>query len=109
MDEIEPGIGRLIPVCMELPLRVGSADNLFITPEGNLVIVEVKLWGNPEARRQVVAQTMEYAIALFKLDYIELEAAVRKADFDGAERPESLYSVVNGADASPESEFARNR
>ncbi len=43
MDEIEPGIGHLIPVCMELPLRVGSVDNLFITPEGNLVIVEVKL------------------------------------------------------------------
>ena len=106
MDEIEPGIGRLIPVCMELPLRVGSVDNLFITPEGNLVIVEVKLWGNPEARRQVVAQTLEYATALFKLDYIELEAAVRKADFDGAERPERLYSVVDGADASPESEFA---
>ena len=106
MDEIEPGIGHLIPVCMELPLRVGSVDNLFITPEGNLVIVEVKLWGNPEARRQVVAQTLEYATALFKLDYSELEAAVRKADFDGAERPEHLYSMVDGADASPESEFA---
>ena len=34
MDQIEPGIGRLVPVCMELPLRVGSVDNLIITPEG---------------------------------------------------------------------------
>lgn len=106
MDQIEPGIGRLIPVCMELPLRVGSVDNLFITPEGNLVMVEVKLWGNPEARRQVVAQTLEYATALFKLDYIELEAAVSRADFNGAERPDRLYSVVDGADAPPERVFA---
>ena len=101
MDEIEPGIGRLIPVCMELPLRVRSVDNLFITPEGNLVIVEVKLWGKPEARRQVVAQTLEYATALFRLDYTKLDDAVRKADFYGAERPERLYSLVDGADASP--------
>ena len=106
MDQIEPGIGRLIPVCMELPLRAGSVDNLFITPEGNLVIVEVKLWRNPEARRQVVAQALEYATSLFKLDYSELEAALRKADFNGAECPERLYRVVDGARAPPESVFA---
>ena len=106
MDEIEPGIGPLVPVCMELPLRVGSVDNLFITPGGNLVMVEVKLWANPEARRKVVAQALEYATALFKLDYIELEAAVMKADFDEAERPERLYSLVDGADSPPEGVFA---
>ena len=81
-------------------------DNLFITPEGHLVVVEVKLWRNPEARRKVVAQTLEYATALFKLSYDELEAAVRKADFNGAERPERLYNLVDGADAPPESVFA---
>ena len=106
MGEIEPGIGPLVPVCMELPLRVGSVDNLFITPEGNLVMVEVKLWANPEARRKVVAQALEYATALFRLDYIELEAAVMKADFDEAERPERLYSLVDGADSPPEGVFA---
>ena len=106
MDQIEPGIGHLIPVCMELPVSVGAVDNLFITPEGNLVIAEVKLWGNPEARRKVVAQALEYATALFKLDYTGLEQAVMKADFNGAEAPESLYSLVDGADAPPESVFA---
>ena len=30
------------------------------------MVVEVKLWRNPEARRKVVAQTLEYATALFK-------------------------------------------
>ncbi|MCY3821283.1 MAG: hypothetical protein OXH52_18340 [Gammaproteobacteria bacterium] len=91
---------------MELPLRVGTADNLFVTPEGNLVLAEVKLWGNPEARRKVVAQTLEYATALFKLDYTELESAVMKADFNGAKRPQTLYSLVDGADSPSESVFA---
>ena len=81
MEQIEPGLGRLIPVCLELPLRVGSVDNLMVTPEGNLVIVEVKLWRNPEARRQVVAQALDYATAMFELDYEGLQAAVRKAEF----------------------------
>ena len=63
MDQIEPGIGRLIPVCMELPLSVGPVDNLLVTPEGNVVMVEVKLWSNPEARRKVVAQALDYATA----------------------------------------------
>ena len=106
LDQIEPGIGRLVSVCMELPLRVGTADNLFVTPEGNLVLAEVKLWGNPEARRKVVAQALEYATALFKLGYTELETAVMKGDFKGASRPESLYSLVDGADSPTESVFA---
>ena len=105
LERIEPGLGQLIPVCMELPLRVGSADNLMVTPEGNLVMVEVKLWRNPEARRQVVAQALDYATALFELDYQGLEAAVAKGDFDGAERPARLYDLVDGADALPEKSF----
>ncbi len=106
MDQIEPGIGRLVPVCMELPLRVGSVDNLFVTPEGNLVLVEVKLWENPEARRKVVAQALDYATALFRLDYNGLEAAIMKADFNGETAPRSLYSLVDGADSPTESVFA---
>lgn len=106
MDQIEPALGILVPVCMELPLRVGFVDNLFVTPEGNLVVVEVKLWGNPEAHRTVVAQALEYATELFRLDYDALEAAVKKADFDGAECPQGLYSLVDEADPPPESVFA---
>ncbi len=105
MDQIEPGIGRLISVCMELPLSVGPVDNLLLTPEGNLVMVEVKLWSNPEARRQVVAQALDYATAMFQLDYDRLETAVMQADFDGAERPERLYDLIDGGDALPEKMF----
>ena len=105
MEQIEPGLGRLIPVCLELPLRVGPVDNLMVTPEGNVVIVEVKLWRNPEARRQVVAQALDYATAMFELDYAGLEEAVGKAQFAGTGVPARLYDLVDGADALPEKVF----
>lgn len=105
MEQVEPGLGRLIPVCLELPLRAGSVDNLMVTPEGNVVIVEVKLWRNPEARRQVVAQALDYATAMFDLDYEGLQAAVTKAEFVGPGEPEQLYDLVDGADALPEKVF----
>lgn len=105
MDQIEPGLGGLMPVCMELPLRVGFVDNLLMTPQGNLVIVEVKLWRNPESRRRVVAQALDYATALFELDYDQLEAAVKKADFEGATKPNRLYDLFDGADVLPEKTF----
>jgi hypothetical protein len=67
----------LIPVCRELPLefgfgRTGALDNLFLTRSGGLMLVEAKLWRNPEARRSVIAQAMEYAASLFRLSYQEL-------------------------------------
>lgn len=109
IDQIEPGIGRLVPVCRELPLPIASttvyADNLFVTPEGNLVVSEVKLLGNSEARRKVVAQALEYATALFRLDYSGLEAAIMRAKFSGGP-PASLYSLVEHADSPAESVFA---
>jgi len=105
MEQVEPGLGRLIPVCLELPLRVGSVDNLMVTPEGDVAIVEVKLWRNPESRRQVVAQALDYATAMFELDYEGLQAAVRKAEFVGSGAPERLYDLVDGAEALPEKVF----
>lgn len=61
IEQIEPGFGDLIPLCRELSLlfgggRSGALDNLFVTRDGKLVLVEAKLWRNPEARRTAVAQ-----------------------------------------------------
>jgi nucleotide-binding universal stress UspA family protein len=84
IERIEPGFGKLISLCRELPLdfgagRSGALDNLFATESGGLVLVETKLWKNPEARRTVVAQAMDYAAAVFRLGYEDLERAVDRA------------------------------
>jgi len=77
--EAEPAFSPLVPVCMELPLSSGYLDNLLVTPNGDLVVVECKLWRNIEARREVVAQVIDYAKALQRLSYDALEAAIRSA------------------------------
>lgn len=75
----EPAFSPLLPVCVELPLTSGYLDNLLVTPNGDLLVVECKLWRNTEARREVVAQVIDYAKALQRLSYDALETAIRSA------------------------------
>jgi len=74
IDEIEPGFGTLISLCKELRTGAGRLDNVFITANGNIVLAECKLWRNPQARREVVAQIMDYAQAMSTWGYAELNA-----------------------------------
>lgn len=79
ITETEPAFSPLVPVCVELPLSTGYLDNLLVTPNGDLIIAECKLWRNVEARRAVVAQVIDYAKAMQRLSYDSLEAAIRSA------------------------------
>lgn len=76
VSEIEPFFTPLIPIGREVPVDAGFIDNLFISPEGYLTIVETKLWRNPEARREVVGQIIDYAKDLNKWDYEKLNKEV---------------------------------
>ena len=105
MDQIEPGLPALVPVCMELPLASGYLDNLLMTPEGDIVIVEVKLFRNPQARREVVAQALDYASSLFGMTYADLEEAVLQSDFGGAAKPTRLYDIFPEANTLDEAAF----
>jgi hypothetical protein len=87
INSIESAFWPAIPVCMELPLRSGYLDNLLLTPSGNLIAVECKLWRNFEARRKVFAQIVDYAKDLQAISYPDLEKAVRAA------RKEPAYSL----------------
>lgn len=75
--EIDPHIGPLIPVCMEIETGAGPADILYLTPSGQVVLVETKLWRNPEARREVVGQILDYAkqLTAWTFDVLEKKAA----------------------------------
>jgi hypothetical protein len=75
--EIEPAFTPLISIGKEVPTADGSIDNLFISPNGNLTIVETKLWRNPEARRQVVGQIIDYAKEITRWTYEDLDNRVR--------------------------------
>lgn len=77
--EIDAHIGQLIPVCMELQTGSGPADILYVTPTGQVVLVETKLWRNPEARRAVVGQILDYAKQLTSWTYEVLDENASRA------------------------------
>ena len=77
--EIEPVFDGLLPAAWELQTACGQIDLMFVNPEGMITIVETKLWRNPEARRKVVAQIIDYAKELAKWSYSDLVEAVKVA------------------------------
>jgi len=105
LEQIEPRFGRPVAICMELPTRHGPIDNLLMTGDGDIVIVETKLWRNVEARRKVVAQTLDYAACLFEMDYSDFQAAALKGNFGDRPRPEVLHEALGEGDVLDEPRF----
>lgn len=94
VHQIEPGLDRLISVAREVPVSQGIIDNLFLTPSGDIVIAELKLWRNPEARRTVVAQCLDYVASLVSLSYEGFEAACLQGVLQEGVQYSSLYGTV---------------
>ena len=63
----------------EIPLGGGYADLLAVEPSGRLVLVEVKLASNAEARRAVVAQILAYAAYLRGISLESLEREILRS------------------------------
>jgi hypothetical protein len=59
------GTPQLIVLGREVRLGNGYADLIAIEPTGRLVIIEIKLAKNAEARRAVIAQALAYAAYLW--------------------------------------------
>ena len=108
VGQIEKAFSEMVPVCMELPMRAGFADNLFVTPSGDTAVVECKLWKNPEAPNEVIAQIIDYASEMKTWNYGGREGVIRKAKtVDGANGTSagSLYQIVSGAHEGDEAAF----
>lgn len=76
--EIDPTFRHPVAVCRELNTPAGPIDNLLITPSGLPIIVECKLWRNPEGRREVVGQILDYAKELSRWSSADLQREVAK-------------------------------
>jgi hypothetical protein len=101
ITEIDPHVGTLVPICMELETGAGPADILYVTRTGQLVLVETKLWRNAEARRVVVAQILDYAKELSHWSYEDLARETARASKGGAgyllERVRALHADLDEA------------
>ena len=96
VHQIEAAFAGLVSICIELPVVSGFVDNLLITPQGNIALVECKLWRNPQARRKVIAQIVDYAKDLSKWTYEGLQDAVYRSQAAGLGKgkPRSLYEIA---------------
>lgn len=78
IDEFEAAFAPLIFLGKEVRCEAGFMDLLFVSPDGYITIVEAKLWRNPEARREVVGQILDYAKELSGWTFEDLDGAIRK-------------------------------
>jgi hypothetical protein len=66
-----------------------------VTAEGHLVLVECKLWRNPEARRRVLAQIIDYAQNVSTWRYEELDSAIKRtSQAAGGSAGQGLFDIV---------------
>ena len=70
--ELLPGVSPDSYVCREFSTDSGPIDNLIINAkDGSLTLVECKLAKNPEVRRKILGQIIDYAASLSRLDFEE--------------------------------------
>jgi hypothetical protein len=96
--EIDPMFINPVPICIELnTILAGSIDNFMVTSSGLPVLVECKLWRNPQARRELVGQILDYAKEITRWSSSDLQREVsRRLNLGG----NPLLQMVQAADPS---------
>ena len=93
-----------VPICRKLYTRAGYIDALYVNPLGRLTLAEFKLWRNPQARREVIGQILDYAKELASWRYADLQREVSRAL---KRKGNVLYELVRGSDPdTSEADFA---
>lgn len=112
IEQIEPGAAKFIPICRELTIPKTGGISVFLdifglTNEGKLVLIECKLWRNPQARREVIAQALEYASLLRRWSYSDL--SIRLQGQLDTKAPNALYEAYRAAGGTLTEEMLHDR
>lgn len=92
VDEIRDGISPLVVAIGEIGLPgSGSTDAIAVTADGDIAMIECKLAANPESKRKVIGQILEYAAYLWGMTYEDLDSRVK------ARRGKALSQLVEEA------------
>lgn len=93
IEEIDPHFAGAIPICRELQLgSAGRVDNFLLTRNALPILVECKLWRNPEARRKVIGQILDYARVLSRWTVSDLQREVSRRVSGGRDLTELMRS-----------------
>ncbi len=101
VNEIDGNYENIRPICKELQTNAGPIDAFMMTDTGRPVLVECKLWTNPQARREVVGQILDYAKELHNWSYEDLQ---RTANARLKDNKKSLYERVTGGKSGTKEE-----
>ena len=91
ISAIDATYGDAIPVCRELATPAGFLDALYVNHLGWLTLAEFKLWRNPQARREVIGQILDYAKDLASWGYEDLQ---RRVSLATGRKGNALYELV---------------
>ena len=78
--ELDVAFKDMVAVAREMPTDRGPMDVVLLNEQGRVALVECKLWRNPQARREVVAQVMDYARAMSGWDTEHFEKQMAASD-----------------------------
>jgi len=103
LDEIYEGAPEIVCIGREVTVPYSAIDLLFIDKEGLLTIVETKLIKNPDIRRTVIGQLIEYAsfvsqwttedIYEIASDYLKRSLTEKLVDIGGPAEDEFKHSI----------------
>ena len=104
LDDVDPTASPLLPIGREVLLAGQSLDLLFLDLAGRPTGVETKLRRNPQVRREVVGQVLEYGayLSTWTVKDIERQAERYLADPQTPARfpVQGLYEALSRLDAS---------
>jgi hypothetical protein len=82
---------------VSLGREIAQIDDLYISPNGLITIVETKLWRNAEAHRTVVAQILDYVNTLTTWSYDQLDRAVASYHMGLKGQSTNIHKLVKAA------------
>ena len=100
--ELLPGVSAESYVCREFVTDSGPIDNVIINAkDGSITLVECKLARNPEVRRKIIGQIIDYAASLSTLSFEDFHqrwkdrGGVDLTSIETAKGPLSLSVTTN--------------
>ncbi|MFQ5882100.1 MAG: hypothetical protein ACE5I9_06465 [Candidatus Methylomirabilales bacterium] len=95
IEEIREGVSPLVFAVGEFGLPgSGNTDILAFSADGDIAVVECKLAANPESRRKVIGQILEYASFLWGMSYREVNTRIQR--LKGKPLPDLIEEAVAG-------------
>lgn len=103
LDDLKDGV-RLLILGREFPTQSGPIDVLALDQDGDLYIIETKLFKNAD-KRKVIAQMFDYGAALWNTSVEEFEENMNSASrsqFDNKSLVERVTDFLSDNEGNPE-------